>query len=304
MLDHFSQEVILQINDHISFYAKLSLALCCCRLYSKLYNNSLFENLQILSKNKEAVVELFKEKNFDTSRIKTVQTTSSTQEISKSTGIFSSLTNVQEIFVDNPYLYNVAQFGPLEGFSYLKDTIQKHDNLHGLPIITQLLKMYTFPHLTSLYLDNYTSNQTDTSLVCLVNAPNLVSVKLNNCKIFIGYLEMLHQRYRHLQSLNFGGGTFGLIAEQYPETIFPADELTFFGSTLSIINDESCKFIHYIIDKYPNLTTLETNGWLDMPRLHAGRGNGNFNVSNTHRAYREHLPGLMMELVPRLHIKN
>jgi hypothetical protein len=109
-----------------------------------LYNNRLFENLQILSKNKEAVVKLLEEKNIDTSRIKTVQITSPTQEDSKSTGIFSSFANVQEISVDNPYLYTIVQFGPFEGFSCLKDTIQKHENLHGLLIITRLLKCIHF----------------------------------------------------------------------------------------------------------------------------------------------------------------
>jgi hypothetical protein len=37
-----------------------------------------------------------------------------------------------------------------------------------------------------------------------------------------------------------------------------------------------------------------------MPRLYARRGIVTYIVSNTHKAYREHLPGLMMELLPRL----
>jgi hypothetical protein len=97
-----------------------------------------------------------------------------------------------------------------------------------------------------------------------------------------------------------GGGTFDLLSEQLPEPIAPANELTFFGSILFIINDRSCKLTRYMIDKYPDLTTLDINDWLDMPRLYARRGIVTYIVSNNHRAYREHLPGLMMEFLPRL----
>ncbi|KAI8880495.1 hypothetical protein K501DRAFT_302029 [Backusella circina FSU 941] len=301
MLDRLPHEVILQVNSYLSFYPKLNLAMTCRKFYDKLYTSRLFEDLKVLSKNQESVMKLLKERNINTSMVKTLHIPLPKHDDATSADFLASFSSVQEFSVDNLHYYTGRVYSQLlDKFSHLKDTIQRYNSVHDLPFIVQLLKMYSFPNLTSLSLSASAADQTNKPLNCLIHTPNLISLELNGSRIFLSFLEELHNRCRYLSTLKLGNGSINLSTEELPEPIVPANTLKSFTFTLFVSEDILCRFFRYIIEKYPNLKVLDLNHWLDMPRLYARRGLVTYIVSDTHRAYKKKLPALMMELFPRL----
>lgn len=94
---------------------------------------------------------------------------------------------------------------------------------------------------------------------CIKNAPSLKYRTIERSKLTIDDFEQIHNNGKQLSTLKITGSIISVLSHYIlPQSIAPADKLT----TLILdqrteIFDKNCRFMDYIIAKYPNLIHFE-----------------------------------------------
>jgi hypothetical protein len=268
MLQDLPFEIILNIAKNLCFNDKYQLMLTCRALQLPIMENSLYEELLVMGgwigPDIAKVIKKFKSKKLNGNQVKTLEIDLNKVPddlYSQLPVIFPNVhTLINEQGVEQKRAYTIVKF-----LKKWKDSIEFIDMSSGYTHLIQVLgkKNTTFTKLIRLRISPFIRTdfnmwKPDINIVnCLKNAPILKELHLYEARVDIELLEAVHANCPMLDVLNIENCIVLTSDDALPNPIEPAANVTYFtvdGDT--VLHDDKCVFLDYIVSKYRNVETF------------------------------------------------
>ncbi|KAI8877266.1 hypothetical protein K501DRAFT_337541 [Backusella circina FSU 941] len=274
MLIALPHEIVLDIAHNLEFKDKLNLMLTCRSFKDLIFNESLYEKLQVFcaKENTERIIKKFENKQFNGTQVKIL-------EIRLNSFHHSLFTLLPKIFPNLTRFITHSEYkepgDDVESMLVWKDTIEKYDVQNDFPQLVCLLERNVFSRLTELVLSpNFIefmrkeTNDID-MLNCLKHSPCLKKLVFVYCDINLDLLEKTHSSCPHLNTLILRYATIMTSNDAlFTRAIVPATRLLNFELDYGVmIIDSHCVFLDYLSLKYPNLQKLKFQANFDKHQV-------------------------------------
>ncbi|KAI8886559.1 hypothetical protein K501DRAFT_331180 [Backusella circina FSU 941] len=259
MIPYLPVEIIVSISSHLSFQDKLNLSTTCRKLNTLISKANLYSELNLQhDDNAEMIIKKFESKQYNGTQVKTLSVNMyklNPAVVHQLHTIFPNITRVAS-YQTNKY----PLISPMSKWVY---TIEKYNTQYDWYEIWVWLEQNTFPRLTELEIvDGFALQEPTKGLHRMYfhpfirNAPALRKLELSKCVVGLELLESTHTECPCIKSLILKSTIIVIQDNTQPQLIKPANSVIELSLDNVMVSDGQKFFLHYILNKYPDIQSL------------------------------------------------